>query len=186
MIRLTQATRRVRAASTAGPCVLLVPVTVPPGVPRVLDSASRRLWRSVPLHVTLLYPFVTPRSMDNELISAIERVLEGHPAFAFSMTAVDSFPRVRYLRPEPATPFVSLIRDLERAWPEWPRYGGAFETAIPHVTIATGRRARRSWDDVEARLPIDVRAERVELWHQTPLRRWSMDHRFELPSLTLS
>ena len=173
--------RRVAGnTSSGGHSVLLVPITLPRGVLRQLPGMARHVWPAVPLHVTLLYPFVAPRAFDEDLMSSIEAVLSRHPSFTFRLARLATFPGILYLQPEPAEPFVALISDLERTWPEYPRYGGLFDAAVPHVTIAKGWRARRPHSRVAAHLPLSFRARHVELWHKGQWSSWRLDRRFPL------
>jgi 2'-5' RNA ligase len=158
--------------------VLLVPVSLP----ATLLSARRQnhLRQPIPRHITLLYPFVPPRALDVEVVRAIERVLHGRSAFRYQLTRVGSFPNARYLVIEPPEPFIELIGAFERAWPEYPRYGGQFATTIPHVTIAEGRQMAGIEPSVQAHLPVQMVARHVELWRKHLIRGWRMYSRSEL------
>ena len=111
---------------------------------------------------------------------AAAAVLSMHPSFTFRLARLATFPGILYLQPEPAEPFVAVISDLERTWPEYPRYGGLFDAAVPHVTIAKGWRARRPHSRVAAHLPLSFRARHVELWHRGQWSSWRLDRRFPL------
>jgi hypothetical protein len=118
----------------------------------------------LPTHITLLSPFAHPSAV-GEATAALEELFRLVPAFDFSLVEVRRFPAAVYLHPEPAEPFVQLIDRLARRWPEFPPYGGAFSTVIPHVTVAA-----RVADDVldlvdrnvARHLPIRCRA--TEAW----------------------
>lgn len=159
--------------------VLLVPVSLPLGV--LPPRPHNWLRRAIPLHVTLLYPFVPPGALNGDIVAAVEGVLRGHHAFSFSLTGVRSFTNARYFVIEPQQPFVELIGDCQRAWPEYPRYGGEFSTIIPHVTIAQGRRMNRVDPGIEARLPVQVAARHVEIWRNDVIRGWVRHSLLELP-----
>jgi 2'-5' RNA ligase len=91
----------------------------------------------IPLHVTLLYPFVRP----DELGAALPRlaeVLAAHRRIDFALTELKTFPRAIWLAPEPAAPFVELTRAIEAEFPETPHWGGAFEEVVPHATLVDG------------------------------------------------
>jgi 2'-5' RNA ligase len=91
----------------------------------------------IPLHVTLLYPFVRP----DELGAALPRladVLAAHRRFDFTLTEVRMFARTIWVAPEPAAPFVELTRAIEAAFPAAPHWGGAFEEVVPHATLVDG------------------------------------------------
>jgi 2'-5' RNA ligase len=152
--------------------VVLVPVSLPPGV--VPSRRQSRLRARIPLHVTILYPFVPPRELSRDVVTAIEGVLRGRTAFTYLLTRVGIFPTARYLVVEPHEPFLDLIAAFERAWPQYPRYGGQFATTIPHVTITEGHPIDDVDARVEARLPVQVVARDVEVWRSHAIRGWRM------------
>ena len=67
-------------------------------------------------------------------------------------------------------------------WPAWPPYGGLFDTVIPHLTIAESEDAplEAVVAAVEAELPFDGRADRLELWLQDEGGRWRPHWTFPL------
>jgi 2'-5' RNA ligase len=158
--------------------VVLVPVQMPPGV--LPARPHRRLRARIPLHVTILSPFVPPRDLSGAVVSAIESVLRGRGEFTYELTRVGSFPTARYLVIEPHEPFLDLIAAFERAWPQYPRYGGQFATTIPHVTIADGRRMDDIDAAVAARLPVPMVARDVEVWRKHAIRGWRLYSRSAL------
>jgi hypothetical protein len=89
----------------------------------------------VPAHITLLYPFARPLSVDGTL-GALRRFFGRMSSFDFSLTEIRRFPATAYLHPEPSATFIELTQMLARQWPEYPPYGGAFSTIIPHLTVA--------------------------------------------------
>jgi 2'-5' RNA ligase len=152
--------------------VVLVPVSLPPGV--LHARRQRRLRARIPLHVTILYPFVPPRELGSDVVSAIQSMLRERTEFSYQLTRLGSFPTVLYLVVEPQEPFLDLIAAFERAWPQYPRYGGQFATTIPHVTIAERRRMDEFDAGVQARLPVGVVARDVEVWRKHVIRGWQM------------
>lgn len=99
-------------------------------------SAPEIVGIGVPLHVTLLYPWVAPEDVEIAL-PTLRAVLGRHEPFGFTLTEVRTFDAgVVWLAPEPAERFVVLAEAINAAFPEYPPYGGAFETAIPHLTLA--------------------------------------------------
>jgi len=123
----------------------------------------------IPLHVTLLYPFVSPDELDASL-PRLADVLAQHDQFEFTLTELRSFPRAVWVAPEPAAPFVALTRAIEAAFPQTPHLGHAFEEVIPHVTLVDGVEESRREATllrlravVERLLPIVLAADEVAL-----------------------
>ena len=91
----------------------------------------------IPLHATLLYPFVRPDRLD-AVLPRLAEVVNLHSRFDFALTELKTFPRTVWVAPEPAAPFVALTRAIEAVFPETPHAGGAFAEVIPHVTLVDG------------------------------------------------
>lgn len=139
----------------------------------------------VPAHVTLLYPFVPPDQVDNDVCDAIAEVVDGFRAFHFTLQEVRSFPDgVLYLAPEPTGPFVAITNALVDRWPEHPPYGGTYDTVIPHLTVAqtngTADVAALA-AELTAGLPIPALADAVWLMEGQPKDRWAIRAVFPLP-----
>jgi hypothetical protein len=136
----------------------------------------------VPAHITLLYPFAHPSRVTNQ-VDALRKMFGVIPVFEFTLVDVRRFPATAYLHPEPSARFVELTELIARRWPEYPPYGGAFPTLIPHLTIAD----RVSTDVLEAvdrvvapHLPIQCHA--TEAWLMCSDKRgvWQRSHVFPL------
>lgn len=117
-------------------------------------------------HVTLLAPFAEPDAVDDGMLGELDRFFGDVTGFGFTLTDVCVFPGgAVYLAPEPATAFRRLTAGLQRLFPEFPPYGGAFDDVVPHLTVelpggAGPEEVRKSLTD---RLPLEARASRAEL-----------------------
>lgn len=117
-------------------------VAVPAAEPAVAALRSRldpsAPW-GVPAHVTVLYPFVHPDAIDDEVLSRLARVLRTVPAFELTLARVDWFgDDVVWLAPEPAQPFHDLTTGVSREFPDHPPYGGTIDDPVPHLTVGDG------------------------------------------------
>ena len=92
----------------------------------------------VPAHITVLFPFMAPESVDESVLRLVRTAISGIEAFEFALTTVGRFPTTAYLAPQPAGPFVVLTESLARAFPAFPPFGGEFESVVPHLTVAHG------------------------------------------------
>jgi 2'-5' RNA ligase len=90
----------------------------------------------IPAHVTLLYPFMPVDALDVDVRIALRSIVAAEPSFAVSFTAVARFPNVVYLPPEPADPFRRVTAAIAAQFPDYPPYEGAYETVVPHMTVA--------------------------------------------------
>jgi hypothetical protein len=138
---------------------LILPV---PGADGLLQSSAREA--GIPAHITLLYPFLGPRAIDNEIEGALESLLRAIPAFDFTLADVGRFPGVVYLAPDPAAPFTALVQALADRWPDHQPYGGVFEEIVPHLTVAYGETVPSGLTE---RLPVKARADEVWLMSRT-------------------
>lgn len=133
---------------------------------RVLDHSA--VW-GVPAHVTVLYPFLPPVQVTEEVIEAVRGCVRELPAFDCVFTRVRWFDEhAVWLAPDPAEPFRALTDAVWRRFPDHPPYRGEFDEVVPHLTIGSTRLGdldslRRAGADVERRLPVHARIDRVLL-----------------------
>ncbi|HTR95883.1 MAG TPA: 2'-5' RNA ligase family protein [Trebonia sp.] len=116
---------------------LLVPV--PAAEPAVaehrarLDGSARD---GVPAHLTVLYPFLSPALIDDEVLASLGLLFAAIPAFAFSLDRVAWFgDAVVFLGPRDPAPFRALTDLAFAAFPSCPPYGGQHADVVPHLTI---------------------------------------------------
>jgi 2'-5' RNA ligase len=129
----------------------------------------------VPMHVTLVVPFVPAERLDDSVIEALRAVLEPVEPFDYVLGGVCAFPGgTTYLAPRPPEPFVELVRAIERRWPEHPPYEGVHDTVVPHVTIPP---EAVDLERLAALEPIPGRAEEAWLLVEEP-GRWTTRARF--------
>jgi 2'-5' RNA ligase len=150
---------------------LIVPV---PSADAFLDESSRDA--GLPAHVTLLYPFLTPRLVGREVELTLGSLLKEVPPFDFVLSEVGRFPGIVYLAPQPAAPFIALTEALVERWPNHRPYRGAYEEIVPHLTVAYGETAPTG---LAEHLPFSARAEEVWLMARAA-RRWVRHRTFPL------
>jgi 2'-5' RNA ligase len=144
------------------------------------DPAARQ---GMPAHVTVLYPFMAPVKLGPPKRRRLAEVIAGCPPFELTFAKVGRFPEVLWLAPEPAEPIVALVRAITAAFPDYPPYGGQFETVIPHVTVALGDSLDLGALEPELRArfarPVSCRVDEVALF-TTVRRTWREIDRFPL------
>ena len=103
---------------------------------RTLDPAAE--W-GVPAHVTLLYPFLHPSTIDADVLRRLAEVVAQHREFDVQFLQTAWFgEEVLWLSPVPDLSFRRLTNALAATFPETPPYGGAILDPIPHLTVADG------------------------------------------------
>ncbi len=119
----------------------------------------------VPAHITILFPFVPPDSIDSTLIHDLRKLFGAFQSFAFELETTGRFPMVLYLAPDPSEPFVRLTEAVFEAHPDYPPYGGAFAATVPHLTAAEGddEILSKAEADILPSLPIEAEAREVLL-----------------------
>ena len=169
--------------SRDGETALILRVELPPELEALRRQSASGALEGLPAHITLLYPFVAPESIDTSLQARLTEITASHPRFAYRLTGPHRWPGILYASVEPRTPFVALQADLARAFPEHPLYGGTYDFS-PHVTIAEGAAAEsvtivghRAWGDLSE--AATARAEAIELIVRTA-GRWSTRWRIPL------
>ena len=166
--------------------VILVPEAEPLVGP-VRERFDPSAAQGVPAHVTLLYPFIDPQTLNQSIVDAIEDCLRPKASFSFSLTTIKRFPdRTLYLAPEPDEPFRSLTKALWRRFPETPPYRGQWPDIIPHLSIgrfayeaeaeAVSLKLVQAW---KGKLPIRATARDVVLIDNVA-GRWTTRKKFQL------
>jgi 2'-5' RNA ligase len=92
----------------------------------------------VPAHITLIFPFVPASEIDADLIAEVGALIGTAMSFCFALQETARFPAVLFLAPNPAEPFIGLTDALTERYPPYVRYGGAFGSSVPHLTVAQG------------------------------------------------
>ena len=145
-------------------------VAVPEAEPAVrkhrarLDSSARD---GVPAHLTVLYPFLQPASIDDAVLASLRQLFAGFAPFDVTLDRVSWFGEdVLWLAPRDDGPFRALTGAAFAAFPGCPPYGGAYADVIPHLTIGdkgdlADRRAAAQ--AVSRCLPVEARVTEVTL-----------------------
>ena len=138
-----------------------------------LDSSAAL---GVPAHVTVLYPFMPPGLITDEVMAELRRAFTTVPAFDVTLGSVGWFDNsVVYVHPSPAAPFRRLTSLVVERWPEWPPYGGRFGEPTPHLTIGDHGDPddlRRAGEAVDAQLPIAAHVAEVQLYRRAQSWTW--------------
>lgn len=122
----------------------------------------------VPAHVTVLYPFLACRDIDEAVSASLRALIGAHPSFAVVFSRCARFgDEVLYLEPDPAAPFRALTAAVTGRWPQCRPYDGQFADVIPHLTVAD-RQPPHLLAEAEAavrqQLPVRSRVAAVELY----------------------
>jgi hypothetical protein len=160
----------VPPAATVAESAVLIPV---PEAERVVSGHRDRLDRAagwgVPAHVTVLYPFVAPSTITAATIAVLADAVRSISAFGCEFPATGWFGQeVLWLAPHPDQPFRALTQAVSAAFPGYLPYGGAYDDAVPHLTV--GDRPAGGVTELQAAqvdmlrwLPIRARISRVSL-----------------------
>ena len=90
----------------------------------------------MPVHLTVLYPFVSPSELNDGVYATVAAVASRHGELAFALSTISQFPGgFVCLDPDPAAPVDALMADLWAAFPDYPPYGGEIVRPHPHVTV---------------------------------------------------
>jgi len=130
------ANSRGEGAAATGESAIIVPVNVPVAVNLLRNRMDPSAAQGVPAHVTLIYPFMPPDQLNDDVRRKVEQIVAAEMAFPLSLASVQRWPNVVYLAPDPSEPFRRLTGVLAAAFPDYPPYRGAHDVVIPHVTIA--------------------------------------------------
>jgi 2'-5' RNA ligase len=155
---------------------LIVPIPeAEEAVGRFRASLDRSASWGVPAHVTVLYPFLSPEVVDDDVAAALGETIVAVPRFDITLAHADWFGDTAvWLAPHPDRPFRDLTTAVWRCFPEAPPYRGAHADVVPHLTI--GHDAPKDVLSDAARavslyLPINATITLVRLIAGTPGRR---------------
>jgi 2'-5' RNA ligase len=146
------------------------------------DPSARR---NVPAHVTVLYPFMAPDEIDDEVLESLARIARAVPCFEYRLAETRRFPVSLYLAPQPDASFAALTEAVQRAYPEFPPFAGKFDTVVPHVTVAHADDPQLCEIEVELRIamasggPVKARCHEMVLIENSS-GRWEELRRFAL------
>jgi 2'-5' RNA ligase len=147
------------------------------------SAAARR----IPLHVTLLFPFVPRDEITHDQLDRLRSLFARRAPFAFSLTGIGEFPGVVYARPEPDDELRTLMRALWDEFPKLPPYEGEVDDPAPHATL--GRVPEGTPQEEFARLargraagllPLDCHVDEVTLLEEHRPDRWRESSVFPL------
>jgi 2'-5' RNA ligase len=150
------------------------------------DTYPDAVARGIPLHITVLFPFVPVERLDEAALARARSVVARHEPFAFALTEVRTFEEHVWLAPEPAEPFRALTRSLHAEFPEQPPYGGVFEGIVPHATMAhvdeheVEAVAAAIGARVQPFLPVQLRADAVTVLREDAPEQWREERRLTL------
>ena len=149
---------------------VLVPV---PEAERVVSRHRARLdgaaAQGVPAHVTVLYPFVPPSAITAATLESLAAAVASVGAFDCEFPVTAWFGSdVLWLAPRPDEPFRAMTRAVTAAFPGYRPYGGAFDDAVPHLTVGDQSSGgagdlRAAEAEVRPLLPLSARIGRVWL-----------------------
>ena len=176
--------RRTWLAAVPLPDTSALYVEVPAAEPLV--GPHRLRWdaaaSAVPAHVTVLFPFLDPALMGDEVNRELERIVMGVPPFTVRFARVGRFSDAVWLAPEPVDPFATLTDAIAARWPDHPPYGGEFDEVIHHLTVADGAPAavlERLEREAATGLPVEERVDEVSLAVRTS-GTWRLRRRYSL------
>lgn len=160
-----------------------VPRGVPDAVTRALaDLRPSQVAKGIPLHVTLLYPWVPRDDVQEADQERVRALFAAREPFAYSLTRVDGLPAgYAYLVPEPPDELRDCTRALCELFPAYPPYGGAHGGGtIPHATLAFGVPPELVEERVRNALPFSCEVDDVALLEEHEPDRWRVRERFPL------
>ena len=174
--------RKIEAA-----LVVIVPEAEPLVGPFRAKHDPAAAW-GVPAHITINYPFIPGVMPTVDVLSRLSKRFAEVSPFSFALDHIARFPKVIYLAPKPAAPFVQLTEKAAEEFPDSPPYGGQFDTITPHLTVAYSDDSdllasvqREFSDAASGHIPVNAFADRVWLMDDSA-GRWEKRASFTLGS----
>ncbi|GAB3247297.1 2'-5' RNA ligase family protein [Kineosporia babensis] len=147
---------------------LIVPIPeTEPVVGRLRAELDGSAVKGVPAHVTVLFPFLPPESLDEEVRSTLREVFATQTPFDVDFTEVRWFgDQVAWLAPEPNIAFRQLTTAVWNCFPDTPPYSGEHDGDHPHLTLGHDRPVetlQQAAAEVTEQLPIPAQIRSVHL-----------------------
>lgn len=151
------------------------------------DYYPEAVAQGIPLHITLLAPFVPRRALTDSVIATLRSFFAERAPLSFELARIDAFPDALYAAPEPAAELIDLINELALEFPETPPYGGTFAHPIRHATLAEPTEgsegehtAERLRGAAASLLPLPCEVTYASLLEEHEPERWTERERFSL------
>jgi 2'-5' RNA ligase len=166
--------------------LILVPQAARPALEPVRAAFDREnVARGIPLHITLLYPFVGRDEINERLRQELTALFRTQPALRFALTEVRDWDNAAWAPAEPADGILKLSRLIWERFPEHPPYGGEFAEPTPHATLAekpgAANDVRRA---CEGLLPIECLVRTVTMLGESVTGAWEVMETFALDAMT--
>jgi 2'-5' RNA ligase len=179
--------KRVIVVTSPGPHSGLI-VEVPeaePAVARLRERLDASAPLGIPAHITVLFPFMPPGTIDPAALTELARLFAAVSRFGFRLDRTDWFgDEVLWLAPDDPGPFRALTEAVHRAYPAYPPFEGQFSDVVPHLTVGRGHPVtdlRAAEASVRMQLPIHGYATAVTLVTQASAGgRWARAANFAL------
>ena len=148
-----------------------------PAVARLRERLDASAPLGIPAHITVLFPFVPPGTIDPAVLAELTHLFAAVSRFRFRLDHTDWFgDEVLWLGPRDPGPFRALTEAVHRAFPAFPPFEGQFSDVIPHLTVGKGHPVtdlRAAEESVQVHLPIEGHATEVALvTQQSAGGRW--------------
>jgi 2'-5' RNA ligase len=141
----------------------------------------------IPLHVTLLFPFVPREDLGEDVLRSLEQFFAARAPFTLTLVDVGAFPDAVYAVPEPADRLRRWTVSLWERFPEYPPYDGEFAEVVPHATLGIRKEPQQQEELVErartvtrGMFPLTCAIEDVALLEEHVPGRWRELRRFRL------
>jgi hypothetical protein len=156
-----------------------------PAVARHRERLDANALLGIPAHITVLFPFMPPETIDPATLRQLEHLFAAVSRFRFQLDDTDWFGHdALWLAPHDPRPFRALTNRVYQAFPAFPPYKGEFHDVVAHLTIGHGHpvdELRAAEKAVQAHLPIDAHAAAVTLMIQQSARgQWTRAATFTL------
>ena len=145
--------------------------------------AAESLAKRIPAHITLLIPYVAASRLDDVAVSSAREHFGSFAPLDAELVEVGRFTEHVWLAPSPREPFVGLIQDTCRRFPESP-YGETFPNPVPHLTVGQATPslsaeeiARTAEEELGPQLPVAFRVDAAWLLVEQEDGTWIADER---------
>jgi hypothetical protein len=151
-----------------------------PEADEILDAVGSSRPGAMPAHVTVLYPFVSPRRIRQSHCRQLEAIAARIEPFTLALAELDHHELITFLTVHPEEPLRRLTAAVLDSWPEHPPYGDDELDVPPHLTLGNDVLPDEIADSAEPLLPVESEIDRLVLMFRGLSGRWRVAHEFPL------
>ncbi|MFW2383415.1 MAG: 2'-5' RNA ligase family protein [Acidimicrobiales bacterium] len=153
---------------------------VVPEADELLSAVGGSVSGGMPAHVTVTYPFLSPRRIQQSHRDQLRAIASASESFDLELATLRNHELITFLTVTPEEPVRTLTAAVLEDWPDHPPYGDSEVDVPPHMTLGINVLPEEIADTVEPFLPIGCKIDRLVLMVRGLSGRWRIAEEYPL------